>query len=241
MSERWDHQGPHRLTGYESWAYQMPCLGSDGDAFVSITLPRIGGTPGEPPNRRVIAIGDVLARRKPAARLKTALESELVRLVDTETDPSRLLKELNHSLTDIAGETDFAMLVVAIIDGDRHEMTVANAGSMCPLLRRPDGRVEMLMEDVCGFPLWVDRKQTYETITIPVGIGDVAVFFSDGITAVIDHQERLFDLNRLRTAIAKAPDDAASVGWSILQAVRRFQSDRPQLDDITLLCLGRTA
>jgi serine phosphatase RsbU (regulator of sigma subunit) len=65
------------------------------------------------------------------------------------------------------------------------------------------------------------------------------IFQSDGVTAVIDHQGHLFDPNSLRLAIAQATGDAASVGWSILEAIRRFGQGRPQMDDITLLCVGR--
>ena len=39
MSDQWDRQRPPRLGGYESWLYQMPCLDSSGDVFVSVALP----------------------------------------------------------------------------------------------------------------------------------------------------------------------------------------------------------
>ena len=75
---------------------------------------------------------------------------------------------------------------------------------------------------------------------MPVGPGEVVIVHSDGVTAVIDHQEQLFDLKSLQRAIAQAPDGADSVGQSILEAIHRFGQGRPQLDDITLLCLGRS-
>ena len=65
------------------------------------------------------------------------------------------------------------------------------------------------------------------------------IFCSDGVTAVINHQNQLFDLKSLHRAIAQAPDGAALVGQSILEAIRRFGQGRAQQDDITLLCLGR--
>ena len=88
-------------------------------------------------------------------------------------------------------------------------------------------------------PLWVVPGQTYENVTVPIGPGEVVVFQSDGVTAVIDHQSQILDLNSLRQAIVQAPDGAASVGESILEAIRRFGQGRTQMDDITLLCLGR--
>ena len=35
MADPWDRQNPPRLVGYESWLYQMPCIDSSGDLFVS--------------------------------------------------------------------------------------------------------------------------------------------------------------------------------------------------------------
>ncbi len=126
-----------------------------------------------------------------------------------------------------------------MIDGDRHELTLANAGCAPPLLRRANRWVESLDEDASGFPLWIDPGMIYENITVPIGPGDVLILHSDGVTAVTDHQNKLFDLESLRLAIAQAPGGAASVGQSILEAIRRFGKGQAQVDDITLLCLGR--
>ena len=133
----------------------------------------------------------------------------------------------------------FALLQMVVIDNDRHELTFANAGCMPPLRRRADRRVESLDEELCGFPLWIDPGMIYENVTVPIGPGDVVILHSDGVTAVIDHQNNLFDLESLRLAIAQAAGSAASVGQSILEAIRRFGKGQPQVDDITLLCLER--
>ena len=102
-----------------------------------------------------------------------------------------------------------------------------------------DRRVESLAEEIKGLPLWIDPGQTYEHVTVPIGPGEVVIFHSDGVTAVIDHQSHSFDLNCLRLAIAQAPGGATSAGQSILDAIRRFGQGRAQVDDITLLCIGR--
>jgi Stage II sporulation protein E (SpoIIE) len=143
MADQWDRHNPPRLLGYESWLYQMPCINSSGDVFVSVPLPQDADLPGEPPNGWLVAVGDVSGKGEDASRLKDRLESEVV------------------------------------------------------------------------------------------------VFHSDGMTAVIDHQSNILDLNSLTQAIADARGDAASVGQSILEAIRHFRRGQAQVDDITLLCLGR--
>ena len=238
MADPWDTQHPPRLVGYESWLCQMPCIDSSGDMFVSVPLPGHVELPSEPPNRWLVAFGDMSSIGETSSRLKDALETEVIRLVGTTTDPASILKALN-SWTYPAMEWAFATLLVAVIDSDCHELTIALAGCMPPLLRRADRRVEFLAEEVTGFPLGIDPGQTYENVTVPVGPGEVVIFQSDGVTAVIDQQERLFDMKSLRQAIVQAPDGAASVEQSILEAIRRFGQGRAQVDDITLLCLGR--
>jgi phosphoserine phosphatase RsbU/P len=136
-------------------------------------------------------------------------------------------------------ECAFALLQVVVIDGDRHELTLANAGYMPPLRRRADRRVESLDEEVSGFPLWIDPGMIYENVTVPIGPGEVVILHSDGVTAVADHRSQIFDLKSLRLAIAQAAGGAAWVGQSILDAIRRFGKGQAQVDDITLLCVGR--
>ena len=239
MVDQWDQQNPPRLEGYESWLYQMPCIDSSGDVFVSVPLPRDADPPDKPPNRWLVALGDVSGKGEVASRLKDALGTEVIRLASTTTDPASILKALNSTEIDPAMECAFATLQVVVIDSDRHELTLANAGYMPPLRRRADRRVESLDEDASGFPLWIDPGMIYENVTVPIGPGDVVILHSDGVTAVADHQNNLFDLESLRLAIAEAAGGAASVGQSILEAIRRFGKGQAQVDDITLLFLGR--
>ena len=241
MADQWDRQNPPRLVGYESWLYQMPCIGSSGDVFVSVPLPKDTDLPDIPTDRWFVALGDVSGKGEVPSRLKDALETEVVRLAGTTTDPASILKALNSIVINPALKCAFATLQVVVIDGDRHELTLANAGCMPPLRRRADRRVESLDEDVSGFPLWIDPGMFYENVTVPIGPGEALILYSDGVAAVIDHRSHIFDLNLLRLAIAQAPGDAASVGQSILEAIRRFGKGQTQVDDITLLCLGRVA
>jgi sigma-B regulation protein RsbU (phosphoserine phosphatase) len=233
-----DRSGLPRPTGYETWIYQKACPDSVGEVFLSTPLPKVGEAHA---GCWLVALGSVTGRGAHAARLKAALESELARLARSETDPASLLEALNHGPEDLAGPVDFATMLTAVLDGDRHELVLGNAGSIPPLLRRPDGRIEVLGEGVCGFPLWVLEGHEYGTITVPIDPGDVLVFFSDGVTATVDHESRVFDMARLRRSIAEAPDGAAAVGRSVVDAVRRFESGCAQADDITLFCLGRTS
>jgi sigma-B regulation protein RsbU (phosphoserine phosphatase) len=236
MADQWDRQSPPRLVGYESWLYQMPCIDGSGDLFVSVALAGHTDRLSEFSTRWLVAVGDVSGKGEPASRLKEELEAEVNRLVGKTGDPASILMALNNDLFD---PNRFACLMVAVIDSDCHELTLASAAHVAPFLRRVDRRVEALGEKATGMPLRIVPEPTYENVTVSIGPGEVVIFHSDGLTAVVDHQSHLLDLNSLRLAIAEALDGAASVGQSILEAIRLFGQGRPQVDDITLLCVGR--
>ncbi len=110
MADQWDRQIPPRLVGYESWLYQMPCIDSSGDVFVSVPLPKEADSPDEPPHRWLVALGEVSGKGEIASRLKYALETEVIRLAGTTTDPALILKALNSIVIDPAMGCAFATL-----------------------------------------------------------------------------------------------------------------------------------
>lgn len=127
MADEWDRQNPPRLVGYESWLYQMPCMDNCGDVFVSLPIPKDADPCNGPPTRWLVAVGDVSGRGEAASRLNEQMEAEINRLVGTSGDPASILKALNNDPFD---PDRFACLMVAVIDSDCHELTVASAGRM---------------------------------------------------------------------------------------------------------------
>ncbi len=222
MADKCGEETQLHLVGFESWIFQMPRIDGGGDVFVSVPLPKEGDLPGEPPSRRLIALGDVFPRRDILSRLKLALEDGVIRATSTTTDPASILNALNGDLIDPAQSDKFATLLIVVIDGQGLELVIANAGHILPFIRRADRRVELLAEEVTGFPLGIVPEQTYENVTVPIDPGEVVVFYSDGVTAMLDHHSHIFGTNPLRQAIAQAPDGAASVGESIAEFIRRF-------------------
>jgi phosphoserine phosphatase RsbU/P len=173
MAYEWDGPTPPRLVGYESWLYEMPCMDNCGDVFISVPLPKDADLRGEPPTRWLVAVGDVSGRGEAASRLKERMEAEVDRLVGTTGDPASILTALNNNPID---PDRFACLMVAVIDSDCHELTLASAGQVAPLIRRVDRRVESVAQEAIGYPLWIVPEPTYENVTVPIGPGEVVIF-----------------------------------------------------------------
>ncbi|MGO9917274.1 MAG: PP2C family protein-serine/threonine phosphatase [Isosphaeraceae bacterium] len=161
MLNQWEPQTPPRLAGYESWLYQMPCMYSGGDVFVSMPLPGHSELSIESPTHWLVAVGDVSGRGEAATRLKESLEAKVTQLVGTTTDPAAVLEALNN---DPVEPDSFACLLVAVIDSDGHELTLASAGHIAPFLRHTDRRIVSLGEQSIGVPLWIVPTPHYDNV-----------------------------------------------------------------------------
>ena len=85
----------------------------------------------------------------------------------------------------------------------------------------------------------VDRP--YEEAVVKLEPGDTWVLFTDGVTEARNPAGDLYGADRLREAVGTAPADAESLGKLVLDDVRRFAAGRPQGDDLTIVCFGRTS
>jgi serine phosphatase RsbU (regulator of sigma subunit) len=183
-----------------------------------------------------------------AALLMARLSSEVGLLLQTEPDPARVVARLNRSLCTSGANERFITFLLVVLDAGRHELTLVNAGHMPPLIRRSDGRIESIGDDRSGPPLGVMEDHVYEAVTTPVSPGDVAVLYTDGITDAGMTKEKCpagqtqegFGDERLRSALAAAPGEVGPTGEAVVDAVRRHAAGRPQFDDMTLICFGRT-
>jgi serine phosphatase RsbU (regulator of sigma subunit) len=231
---------PPTLAGYAFWHYYEPAHFVGGDYFNYHALGGPEASQPELPTRHwAIAVGDVSGKGMPAALLMARLSAEVRLLLQGNPDPRRVVERLNQSLCEPTGVEMFATLLLAVIDGGRHELTVVNAGHPPPIVRRTGGQTELIGETSSRLPLGVLADQTYPAAATPIAPGDVVVFYTDGVDAINPNGEVL-GMAELRRTIAEAPAEASSVGAAIRDAVFRHAAGQHQQDDITILCFGRT-
>ena len=211
-----------------------------GDYFDYRPIPRSETLFDQPPDRWAVAIGDVSGKGMPAALLMAQLSSEVRLLIQTELDPARVVDRLNRDLCVSRTDERFITFLLVLLDGERHELMVVNAGHMGPMIRRSDGRIEVIGEEQSGPPLGIMEDQEYEAMITSINSGDVVLLYTDGVNEALDNEERLFGIELLKQTLATAPTEVGKVGESILNAVRHHVAGRTQSDDITLLCFGRT-
>jgi sigma-B regulation protein RsbU (phosphoserine phosphatase) len=72
--------------------------------------------------------------------------------------------------------------------------------------------------------------------------GDVLLLYTDGVTDTVNPQRTRFGAQRLLEVAQEPPGRSAhEIRAAILAALDRFAGDAPQLDDVTLVVLGRDA
>ena len=228
---------PASVPGYEFWAYYEPARHVGGDYYGFIPMPATSGEDnwsGKP-------VGNRCRRRRRQGNARRAPHRQALRRgrmsLRGNLDPNRVVAQLNRPFD--GGVLDmYITFLLAILDVQKHRLTVVNAGHPCPLIIRRDGRLEEFGRKASGLPLGILPDYAYESAETVLEAGETVVLYTDGVTDAMDaNGERVGD-DAVRAALLKAHPGAASVGEDIVQLIQRHVADRPQFDDITLVCLS---
>lgn len=139
-------------------------------------------------------------------------------------------------------EDRFVTMALCVLDCDKHELTLVNAGHMPPYLRTQKGDVLSFGDEITGVPLGVDDTFEYEQVKRVLAPGDSLVVFTDGISEAMNMGNDLYGMSRIAAQLVYKETQTMDVlGKRLLRDVKQFVGDRAQSDDMCLLCFGRTA
>jgi serine phosphatase RsbU (regulator of sigma subunit) len=219
-----------RVPGLQFFDHYSPARQVGGDYYDYIPLPG---------NRLAVTLGDV-AGKGIAAALQMARLSAAARfcLATTPSVPEGVWK-LNRDLARTFGDDRFATFLVAVIDLGDFSVTLVNAGHIPPLLVRAGNVPEPIGADVAGLPL-AGIDWCHEATTLTLAPGDQLIFYTDGVTEARNPDGELYEPARLHAVVQKNAGSVEQVGQAILADVKRFAAGRPQSDDLTLVCFGRS-
>ena len=79
----------------------------------------------------------------------------------------------------------------------------------------------------------------YEMAETTLEPGETVILYTDGVTDAMNAAGERFGDAAFHQAIKTAGTGATAVGDAVVKAVQRHVADRPQFDDITLVCLAR--
>jgi len=180
-----------------------------------------------------LAVGDAAGKGIPAALMGTWVHAGFRDRARRGSMPGHLLTALNLDLVALNQPDAFVALLCARLDVRGATFTYANAGLTPPLLRRRDGRCEVLAQS--GVLLGVTPGARYDDSSVELDAGDIVVLYSDGLTEARRGQDE-FGLEGLQRVLeAHARQGAAEILRALLAEVQAF-ADGP-LDDVTVVVL----
>jgi phosphoserine phosphatase RsbU/P len=138
-------------------------------------------------------------------------------------------------------DTDyFITLLLGTLDPRSGELKVVNAGhEPAMILREGAADVEVMARH--GLVLGVNRQTDYSLEETTLGIGDRAVFYTDGLTEATNTRGEMFTAQCLRENIVAHRDlSPQALADELFEAVKAY-SDGQMRDDATILVLRRTA
>ena len=221
---------PKRLKGVDVAARFAPARELGGDLY-DFLAPE--------PNSLVVAVGDVSGKGVPAA-LYSAFAGELVRsrtfrrrYAPERFSPSGVLASMNTILHERQLEEYYCTLCYALFDLKRRTLTMSNSGVPYPV--RCSGDTCAVVESP-GVPLGSFYGTTYDEVVLPLVIGDVYVFCSDGVSEAMNSRGEEFTSPRLVDVVSRVkPLPAAEIVEAIVSAVNEHRAGAPPNDDTTVV------
>jgi serine phosphatase RsbU (regulator of sigma subunit) len=180
-------------------------------------------------DRLLFVIGDVSGRGLRAATIMASLRYAIHAYAAQGDEPAVILEKLSR-LLDIERDGAFATVVCGTIDTVAHQITVASAGHLPPLVLA-DGTAEFL-EVKTGLPIGVDATVPYETATMTLPARATVLVYTDGL---IERRHESLDvgLDRLRTAALAVDGSVEHLLGQVVDDLAEAESD----DDTAILGL----
>jgi serine phosphatase RsbU (regulator of sigma subunit) len=186
-----------------------------------------------------ILVADVSGHGLPSALIASMLQVALTAQAAHAADPARVLSGLNQALCG-KFEQNFVTAAYAFVDMEKNVMTYAGAGHP-PLLfsSKSSGKVSEVLEN--GLFLGQFPEATYASLTLPVGVGDRTVLYTDGIPETKNSSEVEFGTARLMRFMENNPglpvDKFADGLLDELSSWSQQPRGQGQQDDITILTI----
>ncbi|MET1058640.1 MAG: SpoIIE family protein phosphatase [Nocardioides sp.] len=218
---------PDRMPDTPGWdvaSYYDPSGRTDvgGDFYDAITL--VDG-------RLVLFVGDVMGRGVEAAAAMAQMRAAVRAYTAVDPEPASVLGKLDRMFAQFPTD-QLVTLVYLVVDPQRDEIVVANAGHPAPVLLRSDGSTEQL-PDADGCPLGV-LVQDRIARTVPMHDGDTVLLFTDGL---IERRDEDIDVGQKKVLHALPMLAQADLDAALGQLVVSLRE--PSLDDDVAAVVAR--
>lgn len=222
------------IPGYEIVGGSAPALEVGGDYYDYA----------QPNGNTFVMIGDVSGKGVPAALIMSIVRALIHTYLEFETSPSDILRKVNRNISRDLDDEMFVTMTALKLDPEHHRLILSRAGHEALLIVHADGTSERLTPR--GTALGMLETEMFEELleeeAYDMQPGDTVILYTDGITEAQNTAHEEFGYERLEQAVrARAQLPVRDVFEQLIDELHIFTSGVPQLDDITLVILRRTA
>ena len=191
-----------------------------------------------PSGRLGVVIGDASGKSVGAALMIAQLQAVLRNEAATGGEIPRIMANLNRCVAAGSQGERFVTMVYGELDAQTGHFRYCNAGHNYPVLARSDGSWQTL--DTGGLLLGVFADAQYEQGEVYLDSKDVLVFYTDGLSEVINGRSEEFGDRRLVEAIVKNRIQGPQmICQSLLQEVLTHAETTAFEDDATVIVLKK--
>lgn len=196
-------------------------VGGDGFDF----LPFKGGLD--------LVVADVSGHGLGAGLLLSSFLGKLRMLEPEALAPATIAERVNgHLCREVGVSGNYVTAVYARLSQSSGRLDYTTMGHYAPLLWR-DGQVRQL-PSTSGLPAGMHQPGWYDQASVALEVGDVLLFFTDGLVEARSAEGAMFGMKGLEAAFgAAAPREPEAVLNGIFEAVEAFTGLVPRPDDQT--------
>jgi sigma-B regulation protein RsbU (phosphoserine phosphatase) len=168
--------------------------------------------------------------------LLSGVRSCLYLLEEYLAAPVEILERLNHMVRRTTDKRTYMTLLFAVLDRGDDTLTVVSAGH--PPVLHYGVRAGSFDEVGRGAPpLGTFLEARYEPERRSVAVGDLLIFYTDGLVEARNARDQEYGDERLKRAVARAAASrtAREIRDAILGDLSNFKGDQEQADDMTLV------
>lgn len=226
-------QGPLALAGVRVAGRCVPAVAVGGDYFGYFPSGRNGIDS---------FIGDVSGHGVGAALLMAEARTTFMAQRLIAPGAAGMLARLNELLHDDLDRAGLFMTACcATFDATTRELAYANAGHPPALLLRAD-QTRCTPVSANGVLLGIRKHAQFDEVKLSLRTGDIAVFYTDGITETQDQPGNLFGAERLGEVVAAhRGEDPEGIIDAVLSSLDQFAGATQHEDDQTIVVMKLTS
>ena len=195
-----------------------------------------------------VALADVAGHGDLASAVAERLR-EVLQKHTNNWDQSVLMRELNDAFLEGATGVQYATAVVLGFYRQTGELLFSNAGHLPPFWYRAGEQKWHVLEagtpharEIEGLPLGVIPGTHYAQTAVELGVNDLVLLYTDGLSEARNEAGDLLGQERLLALTRESPVDLpASTARGLLDRISIFRGNSAPRDDETLVVLQRVS